>query len=133
MSTVSINNVEVAVPPGVRVDVGAGGVVSLHFSSFSGSITLTPPAPRAGEKRLLSSDESMAEKRVRNVETPADEISENASCAPAALSALRTDHHEAFFRNGGGMSPSQEDSDDDNEQAPPRVLTTPCLRIKRDR
>ena len=125
MNTVQIGNVQIALPPGVQVDTSADGVVSLHFSNLSGTMTLTPQPALPGEKRAPTasdSDGSQADKRARNSETPADEISEGASCAPAALSALRTDHHEAFFRNGGGMSPSQ-DSDDDNEQAPPRVLT----------
>jgi hypothetical protein len=121
MSTCSIGNVEIALPPGVKMDVN-DGVVQLHFSKFTGSITLTP---KPENLKRSASEEVVEEAKRARLGTPADEGSD-ASGAPAAISALRTMQHDAFFRNGGGMSLSQ-DSDEEAAQ-PMRAITWDDVR-----
>ena len=69
---------------------------------------------RHGEARPGAPD-----KRARGAaETPADDSD---ASAPAAISALRTMQHEAFYRNGGGMSLSQDSEDE--ERPEPRAIS----------
>ena len=114
---VTVGNVEVAVPHGVRAEV-RDGVVTLHCTAFTGSITLTPSEPLRKRSGDEGSEEDLA-KRAR-VATPDEE---SASADPAAISALRTVQHDAFFRNGGGGDTLSQDSDEDEEAPAPRAIT----------
>ena len=113
-STINVTGpMEVSIPAGVHVDI-RDGVISLHFDSFSGVVALTP-----NDHQLSGDSEDPARKRARGAaETPADDSD---ASAPAAISALRTMQHEAFYRNGGGMSLSQDSEDE--EKPEPRAIS----------
>ena len=67
-ATCSIGNVEIALPPGVKMDVN-DGVVQLHFSKFTGSITLTP---KPENLKRSASEEVVEEAKRARLGTPAD-------------------------------------------------------------
>ena len=121
-STIRVDSVEVGVPPGVRVDV-RDGLVTLHFEEYTGSVSLRPPP--LGKRSVGEEEEGESSvdgaKRAR-LETPADD-SEPSSGAPAAVSALRTMQHDAFYRNGGGMTFSQDSDAEEGEAPAPRAIS----------
>lgn len=126
MASLLFENVQLVLPPEVKVSREEDGTVALDFDTFSGRITLRGAEGVPSVKRLrIPSEEAESEdalsKRGR-VETPIEDSgSEPYGGAAAAASDLRTMAHESFFRNGGGSL--SQDSDHDNEDALPQPRT----------
>ena len=106
MSILRVGNVELTIPTDVLVETHSGRT-TLTFSNFSGTVVVAEPM--MANKRFAEGEEGFAAAKRARSGTPADDSQDSGEPAgdPAGLSALRTSHHEAFFRNGGGMSLSQ--------------------------